>query len=132
MHYFSTRGHPTVLILPEARLEGVERYHDDEAPFLHAIRCLGDALVATPEKDYDDAYICDLARRNASVVVSNDRFKDHIYQMQAVGGHVAREWSVWFESCRLGFAFRGDHFIPNPAFNWEKAAKVANELKLGP
>lgn len=132
VHYFSTRGHPTVLILPEARLEGVERYHEDEAPFLHAVRCLGDALVATPEKDYDDAYICDLARRNASVVVSNDRFKDHIYQMQAVGGHVAREWSVWFESCRLGFAFRGDHFIPNPAFNWEKAAKVANELKLGP
>lgn len=132
VHYFSTRGHPTVLVLPEARLDGVERYHEDEAPFLHAIRNLGDAFVATPETEYDDAYICDLARRNAAVIVSNDRFKDHVYQMQAVGGQAAKEWSLWFESCRLGFTFRGDNFIPNPAFNWEKAASVAGKFRLAP
>eukprot|EP00177_Eucheuma_denticulatum_P004142 GFKZ01007518.1.p1 GENE.GFKZ01007518.1~~GFKZ01007518.1.p1 ORF type:complete len:364 (+),score=38.70 GFKZ01007518.1:159-1094(+) len=130
VHYFSTRGHPTVLILPEARLEGVDSKHPEDAPFFQAVKNLGRALVTTPDQEYDDAYICDLARRNCAVVVSNDRFRDHIYQMEAVGEEVARSWTLWLNSCRLGFTFAGDQFVPNPAFNWERAARVGIELRL--
>lgn len=39
-----------------------------------------DMLVATPDADYDDAYITHLARRAGAVVVaSNDRSADQVY-----------------------------------------------------
>lgn len=130
VQYFSTRGHPILLILPESRLAAVDRQHQEDLVIIQAIKGLGDKLVTTPEDDYDDAYVCDLARRNCAIVVSNDKFRDHVYQMEAVGKQAADDWKTWFEHCRLSFTFRGDYFIPNPAFNWEKAATIAHVLRL--
>lgn len=131
LYYYTTRGHATVLFLPAARLEGGGSGKED-LRFYEMVRGLrgGEMLVATPDRDYDDAYLVDFARRNCAVVVSNDRFEDVVYQAGAEGGIVAEGWRKWLAGCRVSFAFRGNEFIPNPAFSFDKAAKVAAEFGL--
>lgn len=130
LHYYSTRGHATVLFLPEARLSRCDR--EEDRPLFDAVNALagGQSLVKTPESDYDDSYICHFARRYGAVVVSNDAFKDQVYQATAEGEDEAKGWEKWFAACRVSFTFRSDLFIPNPAFNYQKAAVVAKELAL--
>lgn len=90
----------------------------------------GGMLVLTPDQDYDDAYLCAYARQHGGVVVSNDVFRDLVYQASADGVGRAASWDGWLSQCRLSFTFGGDEFLPNPAFNWRKAAATARRLRL--
>lgn len=136
--YFSLRGHPCVVFLPEGRLRDAPRAPTDGSPLpegeLEAFRALkelegGTALVLTPEKDYDDCYITHFAREHVAIVVSNDRFEDQVYQAQAEGPGAAEEWRQWIAACRLPFTFHGHAFVPNPVFSMERAAIVARDLQ---
>lgn len=128
LHHFLARGHETVLFLPEPRLRSPLRESDTEA-FNRVCTLKGSSLlVLTPESEYDDSYVCAYARRHAAVVVSNDRFQDFVHQASADGEDSARDWATWFDSCRLGFTFCRDEFLPFANFNWQRAAEVANRL----
>lgn len=59
---------------------------DDTTSYDELDRMRGkDSLVLVPGADYDDAYMCNYARRKGGVVVSNDLFRDVIYQASASG-----------------------------------------------
>lgn len=129
LQYFHSLNHPTVLVLPEARMR--RSPHNDSHAFNVVSSMQGTPqLFLTPDNDYDDAYICYFARRNEAIIVSNDAYKDHIYQESAEGPENASVWRMWFSFCRLSFTFCGDSFFPNPAFNYKKAEKVAHDLRL--
>lgn len=136
--YFSQRGHPCVVFLPEGRLRDPRRAPEEEKALpegeLEAFRALKELegstmLVLTPEKDYDDCYITHFAREYGAIVVSNDRFEDQVYQAQAEGHGAAEEWRQWIAACRLPFTFHGHAFVPNPVFSMERAAGVARDLR---
>lgn len=144
--YFEIRGHFVVMFLPEARVVQAELDNgavgvdygsggnDDSeggSKWRKKIEQLQRAsqLVSTPAGDYDDVYLCDFARRHGAVVVSNDGFRDIVYQAGADSLEKGRNWSEWLLACRLTFTFHGDEFLPNPAFHWDKAAKVAARLR---
>lgn len=118
------------MFLPAERLERAEGAED--VKFFEAVCGLrgGDMLVATPKRDYDDAYLVEFARRKGAVVISNDRFEDQVYQAMAEGVREGENWKIWFAGCRISFAFRGNEFIPNPTFSYKNAGKVAYELQL--
>lgn len=127
LRYFTARQHPVVVFLPEARLRNEGKGKDYDT-----IKALQGSpnLVLTPDNDYDDVYICHFARANCALIVSNDAFKDHVYQVSADGERPSKEWATWFSACRLSFTFRGDQFLPNPAFNYGRATQVAHRLVL--
>lgn len=85
-------------------------------------------LILTPEKDYDDCYMTHFAREYQAIIVSNDRFADQVYQAEAEGRQAALEWQRWISACRLPFTFHGHAFVPNPSFDYKRAADVAQEL----
>ena len=130
--YFATSGHPTFLFLPEARLERPRKLTADEAIAYDILESMQTSphLILTPGDDYDDAYICHYARVAAALVVSNDNFKDHVYQANADGNEHANQWKIWFRACRLSYTFQGDVFLPNPAFNYQRAAEIAKRLHI--
>lgn len=141
--HFEQRGHNVVIFLPESRVVQVELKGDAESGKqdidtnemriniwkreLEQLRQVT-KLVVTPPGDYDDAYICDYARRHGAIVVSNDAYRDVVYQASADGHEKGQRWSEWLTACRMTFTFHGDEFLPNPAFHWERAARVAAEL----
>lgn len=136
LQFFVTRGHPTVLFLPEARLRDRPRTEfaaEDTAAF-EAIKSLegSDMLVLTPDRDYDDAYLTHFARQHRAVVVSNDAFADQVYQASADGLNPAAAWKRWLSACRLPFTFQSHAFLPNPSFDFDKARRVAADLALPP
>lgn len=134
--YFTMRGHPTVVFLPEGRLRSAPRApvggslpEGEEAAYAALKELEGSAmLVLTPEKDYDDCYFTHFAREYQAVVVSNDRFEDQIYQASADGEEEKEGWRRWIQACRLPFTFHQHTFVPNPAFSMERAREVAREL----
>lgn len=134
--HFRSRGHAVALVLPDARVRvpppaSAGQVERKAVAWVQSLRG-SDMLVATPDVDYDDAYITHLARRAGAVVVSNDRFADQVYQAGADGPAAAKGWRDWIAACRVSFAFQGDTFVPNPAFDYGRAARVARELALPP
>lgn len=130
LQFFLPRVSDVALFLPEARLEPQHRDADtgsyDE---IHALKG-SKHLVLTPPNDYDDAYMCSFARKHAAAIVSNDEFRDHVYQASADGERCKQEWTQWLQACRVSFTFCQDEFVPYPAFNWAKAANVATQLRF--
>lgn len=114
-----SRKHRTITFLPEGRV----------TPEYESLKQTPD-VVLTPSKDYDDAYIVHYARMHMGVVISNDEFRDVVYQASADGQQAERNWKNWLKACRVSFTFHGDTFLPNPAFNWNRASKAAAELRL--
>lgn len=132
LRYFLQRGHAAALVLPEARLRSTSTADEAEVGALQWVTQLVGTqhLVLTPPGDYDDAYIVHVARRAAAIVVSNDRFNDVQYQAQGTSDEqILREW---FAKCRVSFTFHADTFIPNPAFDFVGAARIARRLALPP
>lgn len=130
LQYFQNRGHaPVIIFLPEGRMNSSCR-DDDAVSYdeLDNMRGRG-SVVLIPGTDYDDAYMCTYARKVGGIVVSNDLYRDVVYQASASGPLQADEWSQWLTACRLSFTFRVDEFIPNPSFTWSRAARVAESLK---
>lgn len=131
LEYFQSNSFGVVMFLPEARLHPQCR-SIDSASFDQIDKLRGSKnLVLVPSSDYDDAYICSYARRNAAIIVSNDAFRDVIYQASATGHNAASSWEEWLAGSRLSFTFRQDEFIPNPSFNWEKARSLVVKLRSG-
>lgn len=129
--YFQRRGHPCTLVLPEGRFRAPSNTDDEATRWVRELRGT-EALLEAPDSDYDDAYVTGLARRTAAIVVSNDKFADQIYQAQANGEHAAREWREYLAKCRCSFAFVGDTFVPNPAFDFVRAAEAARRYAVPP
>lgn len=130
MEYYRKNGHAVVLFLPEARLQPHCRDSDHHS-FDEIDRLRGtDSLVLVPSTDYDDAYTCTYGRENGAVIISNDVFRDVVYQASALGYNAAAEWETWLNACRISFTFRRDEYLPNPSFNWSKAWAISRKLIL--
>lgn len=67
-------------------------------------------LIKTPPMDYDDSYCLQYAKDKNAIVVSNDRFWDHIKKHP--------EAKTWVREHTCSFTFAGDDFIPNPDFSF--------------
>eukprot|EP00183_Erythrolobus_madagascarensis_P004997 CAMPEP_0185856658 /NCGR_PEP_ID=MMETSP1354-20130828/29112_1 /TAXON_ID=708628 /ORGANISM="Erythrolobus madagascarensis, Strain CCMP3276" /LENGTH=384 /DNA_ID=CAMNT_0028558919 /DNA_START=1250 /DNA_END=2404 /DNA_ORIENTATION=+ len=83
------------------------------------------AIVLTPQADYDDCYIISFARSRGAIVISNDRFQDHVTQASADGQHASERLQKWLDQCRLSFTFHGDEFLPNPSFDLDRGFEYA-------
>lgn len=127
--YYQTRNHPTTIFLPSARMSSPPAHDRKVYDQIAALRGTP-ALVLTPEADYDDAYIVFFARRNGAAVVSNDAFRDVVYQASADGPAAEAACQKWLSACRISFAFHGDNFLPNPTFDWSRAASAASQLRI--
>jgi len=103
--------------MPESRLRDVDRSVKDQLELLLA----HGLLVITPPGDYDDAYLVDYTRKQGGVVVSNDQFRDYIRQEATRGILKETSFKVWLESCRCSYTFAGNEFLPNPAFDFDRA-----------
>lgn len=131
--HFQQRGHPAALVLPEGRLIADGGDDEEKAAMNWILGLQGtDALVVTPASDYDDTYIVHVARRAGAVVVSNDRFADIVYQAVADGHLAEKSCREYLAKCRVSFAFHGKAFMPNPAFDFKRAAAVARRLAIPP
>ncbi len=129
--YFQRRGYPCTLVLPEGRFRAPSHMDDEATCWVRALRGT-DALLEAPDSDYDDAYVTGLARRTGAVVVSNDKFADQVYQAEAQGEQAVREWREYLAKCRCSFAFVGDTFVPNPAFDFVRAGAAARKYAITP
>ena len=69
-------------------------------------------IVTTPPQDYDDSYCIEYAKKNKGYMVTNDKFRDHINSFDNKERKNAE--SLWIKRNRIGFAFKGDEFLPNP------------------
>ena len=74
---------------------------------LHVLDSQG-LLIKTPPMDYDDSYCLQYAKSKRAVVISNDRFWDHIKKHP--------ETKNWIRGHNCSFTFAGDDFIPNPDY----------------
>ena len=68
----------------------------------------------TPPFDYDDSYTIKYAMKHDAVVVSTDKYRDHIELYE--GFERKREVREWLRTHVLSFFFAGDEFLPNPDF----------------
>lgn len=65
-------------------------------------------LIKTPPWDYDDSYCITYARDKGGIIISNDRFWDHIESDPSI--------KAWIRSHTCSYTFAGDDFLPNPQF----------------
>lgn len=83
----------------------------DDVNYLKQLHKEG-VIVTTPPQDYDDSYCIEYAKKHRGYIVTNDKFRDHI-NMFADKERKAAE-SIWIRRNRIGFAFKGNEFLPNP------------------
>eukprot|EP00189_Rhodosorus_marinus_P008320 CAMPEP_0184754886 /NCGR_PEP_ID=MMETSP0315-20130426/44860_1 /TAXON_ID=101924 /ORGANISM="Rhodosorus marinus, Strain UTEX LB 2760" /LENGTH=442 /DNA_ID=CAMNT_0027234331 /DNA_START=565 /DNA_END=1893 /DNA_ORIENTATION=+ len=123
--YFTWHGFNCVVVVPDGQLrlqmmnESDSSMEADSNEVVLALRKLvlkGD-LVLTPREDYDDSYIVNYGMSKGAIVVSNDRYRDHLCQAEARGKKFLELLTKYLKACRLSFAFRGDEFIPSPDFD---------------
>ena len=123
LEYFLGKGFAALAVIPEQRLEEeTARYlrqkQDMNFPVPNskipdAVGILRELdrqglLVKTPPWDYDDSYCLKYAQEKQAVIVTNDRYEDHIEKDKG-----SRRWIR--EHC-CSFTFAGDDFLPNPDF----------------
>ncbi|GJD11424.1 hypothetical protein Gasu2_55630 [Galdieria sulphuraria] len=83
-------------------------------------------LILTPVDDYDDSYMLFYAQRHSGLIVSNDRFLDHMEQTSV--DEQKRKLAKWLSRCRVTFVFGDNEFIPNPSFNMAAACEYIDKL----
>jgi len=123
LEYFLSKGFQALAVIPEQRLEEeTARYlrQRQESSYPVPASKVPDAvgilkeldrqglLVKTPPWDYDDSYCLKYAQEKEAVIVTNDRYEDHIEKEKG-----RRRWIR--EHC-CSFTFAGDDFLPNPDF----------------
>eukprot|EP01022_Parablepharisma_sp_SALTPOND_P004379 TRINITY_DN120186_c0_g1_i1.p1 TRINITY_DN120186_c0_g1~~TRINITY_DN120186_c0_g1_i1.p1 ORF type:complete len:897 (-),score=116.01 TRINITY_DN120186_c0_g1_i1:5354-8044(-) len=75
-------------------------------------------IVTTPSQDYDDTYCIEYAKKHGGYIVTNDKFRDHIEKF--LESDRKKKESLWIKQHRIGFAFKGDEFLPNPDADFYK------------
>lgn len=85
-------------------------------------------LILTPANDYDDTYMLYYAQKHGGLIVSNDRFLDHMEQTCV--DWKKRSLAKWLLHCRVTFVFRQDEFIPNPSFHVTAAQEYLRDASL--
>ncbi|KAJ8902420.1 hypothetical protein NDN08_006825 [Rhodosorus marinus] len=123
--YFTRHGFNCVVVVPDGQLrlqmmnESDSSMEADSNEVVLALRTLvlKGNLVLTPREDYDDSYIVNYGMSKGAIVVSNDRYRDHLSQAEARGKKFLDLLTKYLKACRLSFAFRGDEFIPSPDFD---------------
>eukprot|EP00826_Nyctotherus_ovalis_P038528 TRINITY_DN3613_c0_g1_i4.p1 TRINITY_DN3613_c0_g1~~TRINITY_DN3613_c0_g1_i4.p1 ORF type:complete len:668 (+),score=198.15 TRINITY_DN3613_c0_g1_i4:321-2324(+) len=83
----------------------------DDVNYLKQLHKEG-VVVTTPPQDYDDSYCIEYAKKHKGYIVTNDKFRDHINMFMDKERKAAE--SIWIRRNRIGFAFKGDEFLPNP------------------
>eukprot|EP00871_Galdieria_phlegrea_P003193 jgi/Galph1/3875/GphlegSOOS_G2524.1 len=120
--FFIHRNYECVCFLSETcKLKDNESYG-----ILHEMKEKND-LVFTPAEDYDDAYIIYYAQKHGGLIVSNDRFLDHLEQIREDTSR--RRMAQWLTYCRLTFTFRENEFLPNPSFHMAAAIRCMHDWK---
>eukprot|EP00357_Protocruzia_adherens_P011238 CAMPEP_0114987488 /NCGR_PEP_ID=MMETSP0216-20121206/9036_1 /TAXON_ID=223996 /ORGANISM="Protocruzia adherens, Strain Boccale" /LENGTH=817 /DNA_ID=CAMNT_0002350093 /DNA_START=362 /DNA_END=2815 /DNA_ORIENTATION=+ len=130
INYWAKRGYDVIAFLPENCLsyEKVASYKraakasfeiskakmPDDVGMLIELKRQG-FIATTPAQDYDDSYCIEYAKKNNSCIVSNDRYKDHV---ENVDETIRVEVKKWIRYHRISFTFAGDEFIPNPDFRF--------------
>jgi hypothetical protein len=137
LEYWRSRGHPVLTFFPEYFLKkqtpavlseaAVTSAASGRAPtdadVVSYLSTLGVAVI-TPPRDVDDLYALEYARAAGAFVVSNDLFRDHVAASHVYSDAVVSEMQRWVDNFVIGYAFRGDVYLPNPAK--ARVAMVAN------
>lgn len=120
LNYYVRKGYDVKIVVPEQYLQ---EDRAEELKFRGAknnkipigVQILKDLdehghLIKTPPMDYDDSYCLQYAKDKNAIVISNDRFWDHIKKHP--------EAKNWVREHTCSFTFAGDDFIPNPDFSY--------------
>ncbi|KAA8492225.1 NEDD4-binding protein 1 [Porphyridium purpureum] len=116
--YFLTRNFSCIAFVPESRLNSASFACPADRAFVVELMQAG-LVVSVPADDYDDAYAIDYARQHAAVLMSNDTFRDFLYQ--ANNEYARSLLEQWFANCRWSFSWHLDELVPNPLFDYERA-----------
>lgn len=119
IEYYLSKGYEVKAIIPEqylnedrgTRLKFKGGKDAKKAP--DSIAVLRDLdsqgfLIKTPPWDYDDSYCIGYARDKNGIIISNDRFWDHIEDDPSI--------KAWIRTHTCSYTFAGDDFLPNPKF----------------
>jgi len=83
----------------------------DNVSLLQDLKSKG-IIATTPSQDYDDTYCIEYAKKHSAYIVTNDKFRDHVEKITVP--ELRKKESHWIRQHRIGFAFKGDEFLPNP------------------
>lgn len=99
--YWAQRGCDVVAVAPHS-------WRECDRPDVASLFRSG-VLFTSPKSEHDDHYIIEYAkgatRRGPCVVVSNDKFRDHVAEGLAS--------QRWMDQHRMGYMFVGKQFVPN-------------------
>eukprot|EP00005_Dracoamoeba_jomungandri_P010311 CAMPEP_0174274876 /NCGR_PEP_ID=MMETSP0439-20130205/59511_1 /TAXON_ID=0 /ORGANISM="Stereomyxa ramosa, Strain Chinc5" /LENGTH=520 /DNA_ID=CAMNT_0015366919 /DNA_START=660 /DNA_END=2222 /DNA_ORIENTATION=+ len=126
--YYQERGHDVVGFIPqhyatkkpahgELKLQEFLPMADD-LPYLNRLIDQG-LIVLTPAQDYDDSYCIEYGKSHAGVIVSNDRYWDHIDKYH---GKEKEKVKNWIRKHSISFTFVRNEFLPNPDFVFPNAS----------
>lgn len=125
--YWIERGHDAIAFIPEhyvKRKPGQSVTLQEFYPKANNVPLLLELinegkLVLTPPQDYDDSYCIEYAMRHNGVIVTNDRYWDHVDKQREEKGERARkEARKWIRDHTMSFTFVRDEFLPNPNFKF--------------
>jgi len=75
--YFKSKGHKDIkAIVPHFR----EHHENTKNPEILKELQMEGILIFTPSRSYDDWFILEAAKLNNAVIVSNDKYKDEIFE----------------------------------------------------
>eukprot|EP01088_Endostelium_zonatum_P008165 TRINITY_DN2079_c0_g1_i2.p1 TRINITY_DN2079_c0_g1~~TRINITY_DN2079_c0_g1_i2.p1 ORF type:complete len:925 (-),score=308.71 TRINITY_DN2079_c0_g1_i2:55-2829(-) len=130
--YYRDLGYDTICFIPQSyvtrkpKMNPTHRLNlEDFLPVLDDVNLLNEMveneeIVLTPAGDYDDSYCIKYAEDRWGVIVTNDRYNDHVKKKGKGGEEEERRVKRWIRSHCISFTFVRDEFLPNPDFVWPK------------
>ncbi|GAM19487.1 hypothetical protein SAMD00019534_026620 [Acytostelium subglobosum LB1] len=125
IEYYSQRGFEVITFVPEhvatrkpsgpnapMRITDFQPFVDDMKMFNELVE--KGLVCMTPPQDYDDSYAIQYAKKHGAMIVTNDRYNDHINKQET---EAERQKARRFirEHC-ISFTFARHEFLPNPDF----------------
>eukprot|EP01095_Lingulamoeba_sp_RSL-Kostka_P014337 TRINITY_DN6215_c0_g1_i1.p1 TRINITY_DN6215_c0_g1~~TRINITY_DN6215_c0_g1_i1.p1 ORF type:complete len:616 (+),score=223.73 TRINITY_DN6215_c0_g1_i1:194-1849(+) len=126
--YWISRGHEVVAFLPEHYITSKPPEKGQNATLSSFMPKIDDIdliyemveeniISLTPPQDYDDSYCILYAKKHNGIIVTNDRYWDHINKQKPQD---LKDVKRWIRSHCVSFTFIKDEFLPNPDFEVPK------------
>jgi hypothetical protein len=137
LEYFQKLGHEVVAFVPDHYLtrkpppSSVPMKLAEFFPVASDLTMLKDLVdkslvILTPPQDYDDSYCIFWARKNDAIIVTNDRYWDHIDKH--TNNSEKKKIKKWIRNHCMSYTFVKNEFLPNPDFLFPNPTNDQDEI----